>query len=231
MFDFYEARIPGRVVQIPANANFWAYFSSNYNREFALDFEPSIFKTNQENRWGYGLFVSPRYRFSDKFTLIYRTSFNQQNSDIGWVDFSDDDVILAERNRTTVSNSISGKFAINEKMTFNLSTRHYWSFAENIKYHTLLADGTFTENEAYTTNKNANFNLWNFDLSYSWWFAPGSQLTALYRNNAQDFRREIDKNYGSNISNTFQDNLNHVFSVSLRYFIDYNKVKNWVKKS
>ncbi len=231
MYDFYEARIPGRVVQIPVNANFWAYFSSNYNRKFAIDFEPSIFTTEQENRWGYGLFVSPRYRFSDKLTLVYRTSFNRQNSDIGWVDFQDDDVILAERNRTTVSNSISGKYAINEKMTFNLSTRHYWSFAENIKYHTLLEDGTFIENEAYTTNKNANFNLWNFDLSYSWWFAPGSQLTALYRNNAQDFRREIDKNYGSNISNTFEDNLNHVFSVSLRYFIDYNKAKNWVKKS
>lgn len=230
-FDFYEARIPGRVVQIPANGNFWLYFSSNYNRKFAFDFEATVFKTEQENRWGYGLFVSPRYRFSDKFTLIYRSSFNQQNSDIGWVDFQEDNVILAERNRTTVNNTISGKLAINEKMTFNLSTRHYWSFAENIKYHTLLEDGSFVENEMYSNNKNANFNLWNFDLSYAWWFAPGSQLTVLYRNNAQDFRREIDKNFGSNISNTFEDNLNHTFSVSLRYFIDYNKAKNWIKKT
>jgi hypothetical protein len=230
-FDFYEARIPNRILQLPKSSNAWVYFSSNYNRKFALDVEPSIYKSDQKYRWGYGLFLSPRYRFSDQFTLILSSSFNRQFSDIGWVDFSENDIILGERNRITVSNSISGKFAVNEKMTFNLSTRHYWSYAENIKYHKLAEDGTFAESENYTGNKNANFNLWNFDLSYSWWFAPGSQLTALYRNNTQDFKNEIDKNYGSNIKRTFEDNLNHVFSVSLRYFIDYNKAKNWVKKT
>ncbi|HBI00964.1 MAG TPA: hydrolase, partial [Flavobacterium sp.] len=214
----------------PASGNAWIYFSSNYNRKFALDIEPSIRIFDQENRMNYGLFISPRYRFNDKMTLIYSTNFSRQNSDIGWVDFSESDIILAERNRTTLTNSISGKYAINNKMTLNLTTRHYWSFAENVQFHTLLEDGTFTPNNNYTTNRDANFNLWNFDLSYSWWFAPGSQITALYRNNAQNFSNEIDKSYGSNFNNVFEDNLNHVFSVSVRYFIDYNKAKNWFKK-
>lgn len=229
-YNFYESRVPGRPLAFPATANAWIYFSSNYNRKFALDVEPSVRIFDQENRLNYGLFVSPRYRFNDKLTLIYSTNYNRQNSDIGWVDFSENDIILAERNRTTLTNSISGKYAINNKMTLNLTTRHYWSFAENVQFHTLLEDGTFTPNNNYTNNKDANFNLWNFDLSYSWWFAPGSQITALYRNNAQNFSNEINKSFGSNVGNVFEDNLNHVFSVSLRYFIDYNKAKNWFKK-
>lgn len=229
-YNFYESRVPGRPLAFPASGNAWVYFSSNYNRKFALDIEPSIRIFDQENRMNYGLWISPRYRFNDKLTLIYSTNYNRQNSDIGWVDFSDNAIILAERNRTTLTNSISGKYAINNKMTLNLTTRHYWSFAENVQFHTLLDDGTFTPNNSYTTNKDANFNLWNFDLSYSWWFAPGSQITALYRNNAQNFSNEVDKSYGSNFNNVFEDNLNHVFSVSLRYFIDYNKAKNWLKK-
>ena len=229
-YNFYESRVPGRPLAFPASGNAWIYFSSNYNRKFALDVEPSVRIFDQENRLNYGLFVSPRYRFNDKLTLIYSTNYNRQNSDIGWVDFSENDIILAERNRTTLTNSISGKYAINNKMTLNLTTRHYWSFAENVQFHNLLEDGTFTPNNNYTSNKDANFNLWNFDLSYSWWFAPGSQITALYRNNAQNFSNEINKSFGSNVGNVFEDNLNHVFSVSLRYFIDYNKAKNWFKK-
>lgn len=229
-YNFYESRVPGRPLAFPASGNAWIYFSSNYNRKFALDIEPSIRIFDQKNRLNYGLFVSPRYRFNDKLTLIYSTNFNRQNSDMGWVDFSENDIILAERNRTTFTNTISGKYALNNKMTLNLTTRHYWSFAENVQFHTLLEDGTFTPNNNYTNNKDANFNLWNFDLSYSWWFAPGSQITALYRNNAQNFSNEINKSFGSNVGNVFEDNLNHVFSVSLRYFIDYNKAKNWFKK-
>lgn len=229
-YNFYESRVAGRPLAFPASGNAWIYFSSNYNRKFALDIEPSVRIFDQENRLNYGLFISPRYRFNDKLTLIYSTNYNRQNSDIGWVDFSENDIILAERNRTTLTNSISGKYAINNKMTLNLTTRHYWSFAENVQFHTLLEDGRFTPNNNYTGDKDANFNLWNFDLSYSWWFAPGSQITALYRNNAQNYSNVIDKSYGSNFNTVFEDNLNHVFSVSIRYFIDYNKAKNWFKK-
>jgi len=230
-FNFYESRVSGRVLAIPENVYANIFFSSNYNRKFALDIEPNIRIFKQENRINYNFFVSPRYRFNDRLTLIYSANYNRQNSDIGWVDFMNDDIILAERNRSTFTNSLTGKYAINDKMTLNLTSRHYFSFAENIKFHTLLEDGSFEENQNYTTDKDVNFNLWNFDLSYSWWFAPGSQITALYRNNAQDFTRDINKNYSSNVSNLFETNLNHVFSVSLRYFIDYNKAKNWIKKA
>jgi hypothetical protein len=53
----------------------------------------------------------------------------------------------------------------------------------------------------------------------------------LYRNNAVTFDRTINKDFGNNFTNLLDDNLNHVLSLSIRYYLDYNQMKNWIKKS
>ncbi|MEN9928965.1 MAG: hypothetical protein RLZZ231_886, partial [Bacteroidota bacterium] len=94
------------------------------------------------------------------------------------------------------------------------------------QYYSLQDDGSLAPTTAYTGNRNNNFNTWNLDLSYSWWFAPGSQISVLYRNNAGSFENDIQKDFGSNIKNVINhNNLNHILSISIRYFIDYNSLK------
>ena len=111
-------------------------------------------------------------------------------------------------------------------MNFGLKLRHYWSFSENNSYHKLLENG-YTEAYSYTDNANQNLNLWNFDLSYSWWFAPGSQMSFLYRNASGIFQNTIDKNFVYNTKKVFNhEDLNHTFSISIRYFIDYKIPEN-----
>ena len=115
-------------------------------------------------------------------------------------------------------------------MTLNLAVRQYLSYAENKNILELEPDGTLTPYPQYTENKNSSFYSWNADLSYSWWFAPGSQISALYRNNASNFERIIDKNFGNNVRNLVNnDALKHIFSISVKYFIDYNGVKNKIR--
>ncbi|WP_338378385.1 DUF5916 domain-containing protein [uncultured Flavobacterium sp.] len=229
-YDYYEARVNDRYLILPEFYSSWFSISTNYNYKFALDVNIEYAKFNEESRENYSLFVSPRYRFSDKLSLIYGINPYIQKNNIGWVDYlsSSDEIIMARRDRNTVNNTLTGKYSINSQMNFSLSVRHYWSFAENNKFFTLQENGRLLENLAYNASKNSNFNTWNLDLSYSWWFAPGSQATVLYRNNASDFNRVINKSYGSNLNNVFADNLNHTFSVSIRYFIDYNQAKNWL---
>ncbi|HEX9152595.1 MAG TPA: DUF5916 domain-containing protein, partial [Flavobacterium sp.] len=60
----------------------------------------------------------------------------------------------------------------------------------------------------------------------SWWFAPGSEIAILYRNYAQESSRTVEKKLSSNFKNVFEGNLTNIFSISLRYFIDYNVIKN-----
>ena len=229
-YDYYEPRVADRFFVNPENIGGWIYFSSNYNNKFAIDFEPFITHVINENRYEAGVNISPRYRFSDKFSLVYGFNYFKQKNDVGFIDFENANIIFARRDRDTYTNSITSKFSISSVMNFNLSVRHYWSLAENNKINNLNEDGSLSTNTTYTGNRNSNFSTWNLDLSYSWWFAPGSQMSILYRNNAGTFDRTINKDFGSNFSNLFEDNLNHVLSVSVRYFIDYNQAKNWIKK-
>lgn len=231
-YDFYEPRFEGRYVYLPRNISAYLYFSSNYNRKFAIDIQPSFTITEEEHRENWGILVSPRYRFTDRITAIVSFSYNRQNNNVGYIDdtFVDEntpyDIFFAKRNRSTYVASVGGKYSINKDMTLNLNARYYWSFAENKEFFT-LSDAGYLIPAIYEENQNSDFNTWNLDLSYSWWFAPGSQISVLYRNNADTFAREINRDFGNNFSNLFRDNLAHVFSVSVRYFIDYNQVRNW----
>ena len=229
-YDYYEPRIANRYFVNPKNFGGFFYFSSNYNNKFAVDFEPFITHVLNENRYEAGVNISPRYRFNDKFSLVYGFNYFKQQNDIGFIDFDNSNIIFARRNRDTYTNSITSKYSISSVMNFNLSVRHYWSLAENNQINNLNNDGSLSPSTTYIGNKNSNFSTWNLDLSYSWWFAPGSQMSILYRNNASTFDRKINKDFNSNFTNLFQDNLNHIFSVSVRYFIDYNQAKNWIRK-
>lgn len=233
-YDYYEPRVENRYVIIPTRIGGWMYFSSNYNYKFAFDFNPSFAKLNEDGRTTYSFSLGPRYRFNDKFLLNYNFNFIRQNNNKGFADSIDEDansntpnaIIFANRNVITYSNSLSGKYSVNSTMTFNLSVRHYWSFAENNNFLKLDNQGKLIDFANYTTNKNSNFNSWNVDFSYSWWFAPGSQISVLYRNNAANFSRTINSDFGSNVTNLLNNNtLNHAFSISIKYFIDYNRAK------
>ena len=87
------------------------------------------------------------------------------------------------------------------------------------------------DNLTYSTNKNINRNIWNFDFSYSWWFAPGSLVSVLYRNNSSLGERTFNTNFGDNLRNVLSNNPNNTISISFRYYIDYNQAKNIFKQS
>ncbi|MFD2909940.1 DUF5916 domain-containing protein [Flavobacterium ardleyense] len=229
-YDYYEPRIADRFFVNPETISVSGFFSSNYNNKFAIDIEPSIAHVIGENRYEAGIDISPRYRFNDKFSLVYGFNYYKQKNDVGFIAIENSSIIFARRDRDTYTNSLTGKYSISSVMNFNLAIRHYWSLAENNQINSLNTDGSLSPYNTYTVNKNSNLSSWNLDLSYSWWFAPGSQMSILYRNNAATFDRTINKNFNSNFTNLFDNNLSHVLSFSVRYFIDYNQAKNWLKK-
>ncbi len=225
-FDFYEPRENNRYSFIPEKVFAAINYTTNENNAFSVTLEPSLIKFNANKRINYGFYFGPKYRFSDKFSLGYILNYTNKRNDIGWVDTDNTGIIFAERNREIVQNDFTGKFAINNKMTLNLTARYYWSYSENHKFMTLQNNGSLADNNDYTLNKDRNFKSWNFDLSYSWWFAPGSELSILYRNYALENTNKVEKNLKTNLKDIFNSNLTNIVSVSFRYFIDYNLLKN-----
>lgn len=236
-YDFYEARTAddSKYLKIPQILGSWFYFSSNYNRPFSIDVNPYFAICNQKGRGRLGMMIEPKYRFSDHLSLAYSIRFNKMLNNIGYSGLFDQDndplteseIIMAKRNITSFTNTLSGKYALNEKMSVNLNIRHYWSYAINSAFYALENSGDISPETNYVANNDSNFNTWNMDLSYSWWFAPGSQLSALYRNSSSFYENEFRTDFGSNFNKAIDNNfLNHVFSISVRYFIDYNSLKN-----
>ncbi len=232
-YDFYEPRYEGRFVVIPVNFGTSLLFQTNTNKKISFSVNPSFTVTSEEKREAWSISVQPQFRFNDRFTTNLTFNYTRQNNNAGYIDdtFTDPnlpfEIYFAKRNRSTYNFSAGGKYAINKEMTLTLNARYYWSYADNREFYTLADDGQLIRNYNYNENQNSNFNTWNLDLSYSWWFAPGSQVSVLYRNNSFSYTNDITKDLNSNFSNVFSDNLNHVFSVSVRYFIDYNQVKKW----
>jgi hypothetical protein len=224
-YNFYEPRVYGRYVYIPKSIIGYAQFYSNDNRPFHYEVEVAAEKFDEEDRNTYKLFGGIKYRFNDKFSLSYNFQYTRKVNDRGWVGFDNNDIIFGERNREIVDHYFTGKYSITNKMTFNLIARYYWSYADNHQFFTLQDDGHLTPNPSYSENKNRNFNSWNLDFSYSWWFAPGSEISILYRNYSQESTNAVETNVGSNLTNLFNTNQTNILSVSIRYYIDYNSLK------
>ena len=230
-YDFYEARSPNesRFFTRPERLGSWMYFSSNYNNKFAFDINPYFTVFNEPGRNNFGIDLGPRYRFNDQFALNYNFGYNVSKNDIGRIAKSGDDYIFARRNVTTITNTLQGKYSINDVMTFNLDIRNYWSYTINNTIYTLQEDGGVLENTTYTTNRNRNFKSWNLDLTYNWIFTPGSQISILYRSSAGISQQGtgFSEDFGPNLRSLLNNQaLNHALSISVRYFIDYNQVKH-----
>jgi hypothetical protein len=233
-YNYYEPRVQGRYSVDPARFGGWFNASTNYNNKFAFDINPYFSVLNEPGRNSVGIDFGPRYRFNDHLALVYNFSYFNQNNNKGYVDRSDKNkdlppntIIYANRNIATYTNSLNGKYSLNSRMNFDISARYYWSYTENNNFLKLEDNGRLSDYNGYTENKNQNLITWNLDISYNWWFAPGSQLTLLYRSNAAKDDNLITKDFGNNYTSLLNnEDLSHVISISVKYFIDYNQVKN-----
>lgn len=233
-YNYYEPRTAGRYSIDPTRFGGWLFVSTNYNNKFAFNINPSFAVLNESGRNTIGIDISPRYRFNDHLALNYNFSFFQQNNNKGFTDSINEDsnnatpntIIYANRNVVTYTNTLNGKYSINSQMNFDISARYYWSYTQNKDFLKLEDNGRLSLYNDYAENKNKNLITWNLDVSYSWWFAPGSQMTLLYRSNASSYENIIIKNFANNYTSLLNnEDLNHIISLSVKYFIDFNQVK------
>ncbi len=145
----------------------------------------------------------------------------------GFVDLVNENIIFGKRDRNTVINSLESQYIFNNKMAINLAFRHYYSEVEYSQFFTLQNDGELFKNSLYNEDQDATYNNWNIDFRFSWWFAPGSQLTLLYRNATESYVSDSRVNFSNNFRNLFDEPQLNSLSLRVSYYLDYNRVKNW----
>jgi hypothetical protein len=239
-YDYFEPRTEGRffIYENRLNSNIW--YSTSYNKKFAIDANiggATFFEKNRDTN-DYWYSVSPRIRFNERLLIHYSFEYDKEFNDRGYVTTVDNDIVFGERNRKTQVNSISANYTFNSFNGLSLTFRNYWSTV-NYKNNlfTLEDNGRLNQNSSYTAigledNPNINYNTWNLDLNYSWQFAPGSFLTVLYRNQLFNNDNASMDSYGRSLKTLFNQPIQNIFSLRIQYFIDYSSLKKvFIKKS
>ncbi|MFA5299138.1 MAG: DUF5916 domain-containing protein [Lutibacter sp.] len=228
-YDFYEPRVEGRFLKQNSVFEVGGWISSDYRKKFAIDLRSTFAKRYDLNNKYTELTFSPRYRFTDKFSVIYELTWSKLKNDKGWVtNLENGSIIFGNREVKSVTNTLTGKLDFNTKSSLGLSFRHYWSPVKYDSEFFELNNGGTLNASTYQGNHDINYNIWNLDLSYSWEFAPGSQLVALYRTVIFNQDNLSSLSFEKNLENLFKEPATNNFSLKIIYYLDYNNVKKWL---
>ena len=231
--DFYEPRTYGWFFKRGAAVNLEAWVQSNESKRY--NFSIDMFTKTYVHFYNYFLMdivVKHAFRFNNKFSLAQSVEFIPAHNSVGYTYVSGStDINFAKRNVNTVENIISGKYNFTNRMGISCRARHYVSSVDNKYFYLLQRDGTLLPHSGYHPNVNENVNYFNVDMIYTWEFLPGSFLNISWKNIAQDYSNIVQRQYFKNLSNTLNDNSNNNFSLKVIYFLDYQRVKQYLNKS
>jgi hypothetical protein len=228
--NYYEPRTPGRFYKAPSYYYVYYGLSSDYRKKVSIDIEPTFAADFNTECHVYGIAINPIFRLTDKFTFNLQSSVSYNSNDFGFVDKSEDDsIIFGKRNLMTVVNTISGRYIFKNDLSLSLRVRHYWSRAQYINFYTLQENGELLDNAEYygTTDYDFNYNAFNVDLVFSWQFAPGSNLSVVWKNAILDEEPQPIVNFFEDIKHTFSADQLNSLSIKVLYYLDYQYlVKN-----
>ena len=229
--DIYEPRKQGRHLNVPGYFDSWIWYESDSRKKLQYNVNIDYYAYNEKGRNKVIPSVFLRYRFNDKFNVIWQFNPVFSNKEVGFAGNDGTNIFMGRRQRNTYENSLTSQFSFNDKMTLSLAFRHYFSDVTYHQFYTLNQDGSLANTINFSNNLNGTYNSWNVDLRYTWWFAPGSQLTLLYRNAVSNYQDVSRLTFGKNFDTLFNEPMTNNISLRLTYFLDYNRAKNWFKKS
>ncbi len=222
--NYYESRVDGLDFIKPREFFTELKISSNTTRKFiaSADFLYGNYMKAIVDNPQYETILSMYYRQSNHLSFTYNFTHLLHEAELGWCTFDElNNPVFGNRKRITITNLLTVRYIIKLNMSIDLRLRHYWDRAQYKNYYALNSDGTLKWNDAYKTYNNFNYNLFNVDLIYNWFFAPGSSLSIVYKNNIENEIPYVYANFNNNFSNTLNAPQTNSLTLKLLYFIDY----------
>ena len=228
--DYYETRDVDRFLIIPSDFEMKIGLNSNPTKRFkyGIEFMNKSYKNEQfdENKKYDRFELNLDYRFSNKLSANFSTQRDRTLDDIGYLMTEGENIYFGIRDQKSIENSIDIDYRIDTKKSINLNFRNFWSIADYEEVLFKLKDDGYREISDYNlleSNPNTNFNIWNLDVKFEWWFAPGSNLIFLYRNQIFNRDNQSGLDYYKSLNNLFEIPIEHQFSLRINYLIDVNR--------
>jgi len=238
--DFYEPRDFGRVFHNKGNWGVNVWWNSNQAKK--LSWGGSLFTGQggvfKRTSLDYNLFG--KIRFSSKFSVDHSINVSNAWNQPGWAsNMYDalgrgpmfDTIIFSRRNVISTENILNFKYNFSNKMGLTLRLRHYWSKVDPKQFYQLNVVGDLvTPTHPFTQNVNQNYNYFSTDMLFTWEFARGSFINLAWKDLAESFGNQFEKNYVKNLTNITTRPQTNSFSVKVIYFLDYLTAKNKLKR-
>ncbi len=220
--DYFEARVPGRLFIRPASIHFEPWISTDFRKELALEIQLGISPTNSISQSKLNISIAPRFKPNDRLLFVLQMNLSDNKNDLGYVDntMNEDTIYFGRRNVIELENTIEARYIFTENASLSFNLRHYWSTVKYDKFYTLNLDGTLDNDDKYNGNSDINFNYFTIDVAYRWIFAPGSELSLVWKNSINTDSNEIEKHYFKNLTNTLGLPQTNSFSLRVLYYLD-----------
>jgi len=226
--DHFEPRVAGRFFDTAEELDLFFRFSTDHRRRLFWSGDISyevIYSNFDQNTISFEL--GPHFRISDRMNLNYNVEFSRQNNDIGFVGLEDaNNIFFGMRDITTTEQTLDGTYIFRHNLSLGFVLRHYWSTVDyNHRYFRLRNDGGLTELPEFEPENDINFNAFTFDLRLIWNFAPGSQMTVVWKNNIESEQGFLTRGYLNNFRNFINDPQINSISVRFLYYLDYQRLR------
>lgn len=223
--DYFEARADlDQVFKRSEHYSIRTFISSDYRKKIAIDAGIHGSKDPLYNEHTFGYRLSSRIRFNDKLFAKYIFSTSKKSNNAGYSITDDNEPVFSIRDIEFFTNVLEAQYVMNNKMNAKIKFRHHWEQVENHSFHGINSDGYLTES-SYQGEHDVNFNAWNIDLTYSWWFAPGSELSIVWKNAILTQGDKVETHYLDNAETLFNNPQENSLSLKLRYYLDYQYLK------
>lgn len=226
--DYFEPRVPGRFYQSEQGYDIFLMYSSDYRKRIFVDGDFSYARiNNKHNQHSLAIELEPTFRASDRFNISYGLNIEQRHNDIGYVlQNSPDSVYFGKRYSPTMINTLGSTYIFSPKVSLGFNLRHYWSQVDyDGDYFFLKHDGGLQAVTEDLQAKDINYNAFTVDMLLTWNFAPGSQLTAAWKNVIDSRGEQLYTGYFDNLGRIMQHPQINSFSIKLLYFIDYQTIQ------
>ncbi len=232
--DYFEPRVPGRFYQTGKTMNMFVRYSTDYGKRLYVNGILGYGRiSNKYDQQTYHVEFSPTFRASDRFNISFEMEYQKKNNDLGYVKHtSPDSVFFGQRLTPTLENSLGSTYIFSRNLSLGFNLRHYWSRVKYKGDYFLLQDkGTLQPIEQDLNISNINYNAFTIDMLLTWNFAPGSQLTAAWKNVIDARGTQLYDGYFDNLNRTMQEPQINSFSIKLLYYLDYLMIQQLTGKN
>ena len=219
-YDYFDPRVWGRYRINPASHWHNMWFSMDYRKPVAVDGNLGYWQWADFNAGGWYGKAKILARVNDQLNFWAQLSANDFNQ-VGWAQtLSTDSIGMAVRRTQNVEQSLQARYLFSPNSYVRLDLRHSWNRIDPMQTYHLETDGSMIPSDAYTDMK-LRINIYNLDIKYVLWFAPGRELNLLYRGSLAYADDQTELDYWKNMQSLGSIPTDHLLSLRVVYFLDY----------